>query len=108
MNVVRGSLLLFGFANASLIDGSASVRSVVSGRAWSMRLRTVCLMMSLTVLAGRASAQTINSPYRFIDQSQTAGLWGGTVTSASGTLDIGPQGGPVLGARYGIRLSGPF
>ncbi|MGH7462308.1 MAG: outer membrane beta-barrel protein, partial [Longimicrobiales bacterium] len=89
MNVVRGSL-------------PANVRQAL------VRMQ-FCVVVALIVLAHRAEAQaTINSPYRFIDQSQSFGIWGGAVSSASGTVDIGPQGGPMLGLRYGIRLSGPF
>jgi hypothetical protein len=30
------------------------------------------------------------------------------VTSSRGTIGLAPQGGPVVGLRYNIRLSGPF
>ena len=110
MTVVRGSLCLplSGFVAGPFMRRCATsltARSVAIRR--YMRLQTLPLI-ALTVLSNRATAQTINSPYRFIDQSQSVGIWGGTVSSASGTVDIGPQGGPVLGVRYGIRLSGPF
>src|SRR5262245_36657414 len=68
-----------------------------------------CLLIALLLPARQAAAQaSINSPYRFIDQSQAVGIWAGAVSSASGTVDIGPQGGSIVGVRYGIRLSGPF
>ena len=90
MNVVGGSL-----------QASRSLRALV-------RL-PFCLLIALFLPSQRAAAQvSINSPYRFIDQSQAFGIWGGTVSSSKGTVDIGPQGGPIVGLRYGIRLSGPF
>jgi hypothetical protein len=67
-----------------------------------------CLLIALVLPAHAVAQASINSPYRFIDQSQAAGIWGGVVSSSRGTVDIGPQGGPILGLRYGIRLSGPF
>jgi hypothetical protein len=62
------------------------------------------------VLAGTsaAAAQTIPSPYRFIDQRHEAGLFVSVVPEVRGSLDIGPGGGLAYGARYSIELGGPF
>jgi hypothetical protein len=65
-------------------------------------------VMVLVVVGDAARGQTITSPYRFIEQSQAAGAFGGYITTSKGTFDLGPESGPVFGLRYGIRLSGPF
>jgi hypothetical protein len=55
-----------------------------------------------------AHAQSIPSSYRFIDQSQGAGLFAGYISTTKGTVGLGPKAGPTAGARYSIRVSGPF
>lgn len=62
------------------------------------------------VLAGTrpAAAQRIPSPYRFVDETQSAGAFIGYIWTDRGTVDLGPESGPVFGGRYSIRLSGPF
>jgi len=58
--------------------------------------------------ASALEAQTIRSPYRFIDQRHEAGLFVTGVSEVRGELDIGPGGGLAYGARYSIELGGPF
>jgi opacity protein-like surface antigen len=58
--------------------------------------------------AQHVAAQRIDSPYRFLDHSQYLGLYAGHVWAQEGQLQMGPQPGPTFGARWGIRLSGPF
>jgi outer membrane protein with beta-barrel domain len=65
-------------------------------------------VIGLAVVGEAARGQSITSPYRFVDQSQSAGVFGGYFTTSTGFLDLGPNSGPVFGLRYGIRLSGPF
>jgi hypothetical protein len=62
----------------------------------------------LFALDGPLAGQRIDSPYRFVDTKQSAGLFGGYVFTNKGSIDLGPESGPVFGGRYGIRLSGPF
>jgi len=56
----------------------------------------------------RASAQSIPSPYRFIETVHEIGLFGGYVQPDTGPFEFGPGEGPLIGARYAIELSGPF
>lgn len=63
---------------------------------------------SLLVLASAASAQRIDSPYRFLDHGQRVGVFAGQLSTAQGQLGIGPQDAPTLGARWALRVSGPF
>ena len=74
--------------------------------------RTLSLFV---VLAGAwcgavpAAAQTIPSPFRFIDTRQEAGLFaGGNFFVGNGQYGIGPKESPYAGARYGITIGGPF
>ena len=53
-------------------------------------------------------AQTIRSPYRFVEKSQTGGIWAGYLATDRGEVGFGPEAGPILGGRYSIRLSGAF
>jgi hypothetical protein len=55
-----------------------------------------------------ASAQRIDSPYRFVERNQSLGFYGGWVGASAATIDVGPQSGPAFGLRYRIRLSGAF
>ncbi len=65
------------------------------------------------VLAGLAhapgiAAQTIPSPYRFLDERQEVGFFMGYMDAATGRFGFGPPGGVWLGARYGLELAGPI
>lgn len=55
-----------------------------------------------------SSAQSIPSPYRFVDSRQEAGLFAGTSSVATGRFGFGPAGGLYTGGRWGIELSGPL
>jgi hypothetical protein len=66
----------------------------------------VPFLVALTAVP--AAAQRIDSPYRFLDYSQHAGIYGGHVMAEPGRAGLGPQPGPVLGGRWAIRVSGPF
>lgn len=56
-----------------------------------------------------AHAQTIPSPYRFIDTRQEGGAFaGGTFVVGKGQYGIGPKPGPAAGVRYSIVLGGPI
>jgi hypothetical protein len=57
---------------------------------------------------GQVSAQTIPSPYRFVDDRHEAGPFVAAVPGNRGELELGPGGGTLVGARYSIELGGPF
>lgn len=71
-----------------------------------LRFYTVAGFLALS--ASGVAAQDIASPYRFVDESQHATAFVGLMATDPGTLDLGPESGLAFGARYGIRLSGPF
>lgn len=71
--------------------------------------RTLGLIAAAVLVpATSAHAQDITSPYRFIDESQALGLFGGYVLTDRGELDLGPESAPAIGLRYSLRISGPF
>jgi len=77
-----------------------------------MRKITV-LMTILVMLAGMASvsgadAQTIRSPYRFIDKKKDLGLFVGYVFTDRGQAGLGPYANPLAGAKFTLYLSGPI
>ena len=71
----------------------------------------VCGVSFVFVVVGPAvpcGAQRIVSPYRFVEESQAVGGFAGYVGTERGSLELGPKSGPVAGARYSLRLNGPF
>src|SRR5687768_4881946 len=54
------------------------------------------------------AAQSIQSSYRFLDHSQSGGVFAGYIFTSPGPAELGPKSGPAGGLRYTIRLSGPF
>lgn len=82
-----------------------------------MRLSRTVLLLALALAAGAraAAAQTIPSPYDYIEQTQAIGLFGGylltdpdvSITDST-SVALGPQSGPVFGIRYQVRAAGPL
>lgn len=58
--------------------------------------------------AGSASAQDIDSPYRFVETRREASIYVGYTAPAEGQFGFGPQGGPTLGGRFGFDISNFF
>jgi hypothetical protein len=82
-----------------------------------MRLSRTVLLLALALTAGAraAAAQTIPSPYDYIEKAQAAGVFVGYLFTDpdvglpdSTTLPLAPQSGPVFGVRYQLRAAGPL
>jgi len=73
-----------------------------------MRYALRLSLLLLVLCAGRAGAQSVPSPFRYIEPTQSAGAFVGWLVTDRGDLEIGPHSGPILGGRYTIRLSGPL
>jgi hypothetical protein len=71
-------------------------------------LTLVCAVLPLATGAATAQAQRIDSPYRFVDRSHSVNLYAGWLNARSGEFALGPRPGPLVGARYDIRLGGAF
>jgi hypothetical protein len=72
-----------------------------------MRL-ALLLLIVLACRALPAAAQSVPSPYRFIEHTQSLGVYGGYLSTSRGKLDLGPHSGPLLGLQYLGRISGPM
>lgn len=70
------------------------------------------LLLPLALCVGGAfpglEAQTIPSPYRYVEPRQEAGGFVGHADMDRGRFGLGPEPGLLIGARYGIRVSGAF
>lgn len=67
-----------------------------------------CLLAVVTALASPAGAQTVPSPYRFIEGRQEVSLLSGYMPADPGIYDLGPRSGPLFGARYTFEAAGPI
>jgi hypothetical protein len=81
-----------------------------------MRLSRTAFLAALALTAGAraATAQTIPSPYRYIEPSQSVGITVGYLftdpdvsLTDSTSAELGHQSSPVFGLRYAIRAAGP-
>lgn len=64
--------------------------------------------LTATVLPGApVRAQSIPSPYSYIERRQEAGPFVGYLSAASGRFGFGPTGGMMYGGRWGLELAGP-
>lgn len=77
---------------------------------------TLLAILSLTALLGcarGASAQSIPSPYRYLELRHSVGFFGGYLLTAPGIgivdekVELGAQPGPLAGVRYSLRFAGP-
>lgn len=75
-----------------------------------LKLKSVLLMSALLApgLPVLASAQTISSPYRFVEKKKDLGLFAGYMFAQSGQANIGPKPGALVGAHFSIRISDPI
>ncbi len=74
--------------------------------------RLLSTLVALLVLgvstAGALAAQSIPSPYRFIEERQEIGVFAGLFHGDAGQYGFGPGPGPMSGIRYGLELTGPL
>lgn len=66
------------------------------------------LLVGSLLAAAPASAQSIPSPYRFIEKGQEGGAWVGHFSTGTGKYGFGPKSAISYGVRYGVELSGPL
>lgn len=73
-----------------------------------MKKMLSALCLAAVLGTGAAEAQRIDSPYRFLDHEQFAGLYAGHTWMSGGALDMGPESAITVGGRWAYRVSGPF
>lgn len=72
-------------------------------------MATIVVVCALTaVQATTVDAQSIPSPYTFIERKQELGAFVGYMDAATGRFGYGPKGGLMFGGRWGLELSGPI
>lgn len=73
-----------------------------------MTIRPLMALAAICLFSAPLAAQQINSPYRYIEETQSVELFAGYLFAAAGDPDLGPQSAPLFGATYLIRFSGPI
>lgn len=63
---------------------------------------------ALFLLSPPTAAQTIPSPFEYLERRQEIGPFAGVMSVDEGRFGFGPSGGPVYGLRYAIELAGPL
>lgn len=80
-------------------------------------IATCALAAATLAAASTAAAQSITSPYRYIETKHSVGFFGGYLrtdpgivvdTLTGGTIALGPRSAPVVGAQYQLRFAGPL
>ncbi|HSG46232.1 MAG TPA: hypothetical protein VLA43_00330 [Longimicrobiales bacterium] len=72
-------------------------------------LRTLsALLVGTAILAAPTAAQSIPSPYRFIEKGQEGGFFVGYFDTDPGRFGFGPKSAYSAGIRYGLELAGPL
>jgi hypothetical protein len=66
------------------------------------------LLASTLASAASLHTQEIRSPYRFVDESHSLGVYGGFLVTDAGSPATGPQSAPIFGVRYNLRFTGPL
>jgi hypothetical protein len=65
-------------------------------------------LLCLPVLADGARAQTIPSPFRYVEPAQSIHVHGGYLSTASGDFGLTPHSAPIFGVQYEGRFTGPL
>jgi len=65
-------------------------------------------LMAALLIPGTARAQSIPSSFRFLERKQEVGIYGGYMSANNGRFGYAPTGGTLLGAKYGVEVSGPL
>jgi hypothetical protein len=65
-------------------------------------------LLLLLLFAAPLGAQTVPSPFRYIETKRAIGPFGGMLLTDPGSLELGPKSAPILGIRGGLQLTGPL
>ena len=70
------------------------------------RLVAISILCLIAVARSSTAAQTIPSPYTFIEHSQTWAVFGGKSDANPGQLGLGAQDANTYGGRYAVAFGG--
>ena len=77
-------------------------------------MKRTCAVLSLAAVAAVATVAPAQvgypptaSPYQDFSNKQEFTIYSGWFTGATGRAGVAPQGGPLLGVCYGLKLGGP-
>lgn len=73
-----------------------------------MRRALFLTLTALLIGTSVAGAQTVPSPFRYVETTQSASVFAGYLWTGEGEHGLWPQDAPLLGALYTIRFSGPL
>src|SRR5690606_20457724 len=100
------------FWSCLAFERNADFRSPIAGKiSMTFRTFTIAALAAAGLVmadARQAAAQRIPSHYRFVDETQSLGAFVSHIWTDRGIVDLGPNPGIAFGARYSIRISGPF
>lgn len=65
-------------------------------------------LLALFVPSAAADAQTIPSPYRYVERAQSLALFGGYLFTDRGESGLGPASAPHISLEYAGRFAGPL
>jgi hypothetical protein len=71
-------------------------------------LLILALIGASVLLPPTLDAQQIRSPYRYVEETHSIGVFAGYLSTQRGDPAVGPQSAPIVGLRYNLRLSGPL
>ena len=70
------------------------------------KLLALSILFSIGMVRSPASAQTIPSPYTYIENHQELAFFVGKSKVDAGKLELGPRDSDTFGARYSVSLGG--
>jgi hypothetical protein len=70
--------------------------------------RVTLLVLILSALWSPLAAQSVPSPYRFLEKVQTLSLQAGYISTQTGSRDLGPRSAPIVTLEYLGRFAGPL
>lgn len=73
-----------------------------------MRYTLLASFAAFLFWAPQGAAQSIPSPYRYVESTQSASVFAGWLLTDTGDNETGPHSAPLIGGRYTVRLSGPL
>jgi hypothetical protein len=65
-------------------------------------------VVALMAAPAGLAAQTIDSPYRFVERKKDVGPYVGYIFADAGQVDLGANDGPVFGMQFALSVSDPI